>query len=118
VALPILAQFRPELILISAGFDAHMNDPLAGMRLTSPFFAHLTAAIVKVADEHCDGRVVAVTEGGYDLAALAESLRETIVALEDGSSRRGGAAVQAGAAPRGEAAVKAVLPHLTDHWKL
>ena len=94
-----------------------MNDPLAGMRLTSPFFAHLTASIVKVADECCDGRVVAVTEGGYDLAALAESLRAAIGALEDGPSR-GSRAAAADAAPRGEATLKAVLPHLTDHWKL
>jgi acetoin utilization deacetylase AcuC-like enzyme len=115
VALPILAQFRPELILISAGFDAHMNDPLAGMRLTGPFFGHLTAAIVKVADQCCDGRVVAVTEGGYDLAALAESLRATIRALEGEPTA---AAAPTGAAPRGEATVKAVVPHLTDHWKL
>jgi acetoin utilization deacetylase AcuC-like enzyme len=115
VALPVLAQFKPELILISAGFDAHMNDPLAGMRLTSPFFGHLTAAIVKVAEECCAGRVVAVTEGGYDLAALAESLRATIRALEGDVA---GDAVPGGPAQRGEATVKAVLPHLTDRWKL
>src|SRR5262245_13863437 len=78
IALPILKQFRPQLILISAGFDAHMNDPLAGMRLTGPYFGHLTSAIAAVADECCEGRVVAVTEGGYDLAALAESLRASI----------------------------------------
>ena len=86
-----------------------MNDPLAGMRLTSPFFAHLTAAIVKVADECCAGRVVAVTEGGYDLAALAESLRATIRALEGEPT---GAAAPGSGASRGEATLKAVLPHL------
>ncbi|HKH69972.1 MAG TPA: histone deacetylase, partial [Vicinamibacterales bacterium] len=115
IALPILKQFRPELILISAGFDAHMNDPLAGMRLTGPYFGHLTSAIATVADECCDGRVVAVTEGGYDLAALAESLRASIHALEGDTNR---VAAPVGAAPRGEATVKAVLPHLSDRWKL
>jgi acetoin utilization deacetylase AcuC-like enzyme len=115
VALPVLAQFRPQLILISAGFDAHMNDPLAGMRLTSPYFGHLTTAIAKIANECCDGRVVAVTEGGYDLAALTASLRATIQALEGHTT---GAAAPTGAAPRGEATVKAVLPRLTDRWKL
>jgi acetoin utilization deacetylase AcuC-like enzyme len=115
IALPILKQFRPELILISAGFDAHMNDPLAGMRLTGPYFGHLTSAIAAVADECCDGRVVAVTEGGYDLAALAESLRASIHALEGDTNR---VAAPVGAAPRGEATVKAVLPHLSDRWKL
>jgi acetoin utilization deacetylase AcuC-like enzyme len=115
IALPVLAQFRPDLILISAGFDAHMNDPLAGMRLTSSYFGHLTTAIVQIANEHCAGKLVAVTEGGYDLVALAESLRATIHALE--SDEKGDAA-PTGATPRGEATVKAVLPHLRDRWKL
>jgi acetoin utilization deacetylase AcuC-like enzyme len=92
-----------------------MNDPLAGMRLTGPYFGHLTSAIATVADECCDGRVVAVTEGGYDLAALAESLRASIHALEGDTNR---VAAPVGAAPRGEATVKAVLPHLSDRWKL
>ena len=115
VALPILKQFKPELILISAGFDAHMNDPLAGMRVTSPYFGHLTAAIAAVADECCKGRLVAVTEGGYDLAALAESLRASIHALEGDTK---GFAAPTGDAPRGDATIKAVLPHVSDHWKL
>jgi acetoin utilization deacetylase AcuC-like enzyme len=115
VALPILKQFKPELILISAGFDAHMNDPLAGMRVTSPYFGHLTAAIAAVADECCKGRLVAVTEGGYDLAALAESLRASIRALEGDTKEF---AAPAGDASRGDATVKAVLPHVSDHWKL
>jgi acetoin utilization deacetylase AcuC-like enzyme len=115
IALPILKQFRPELILISAGFDAHMNDPLAGMRVTSAYFGHLTAAIAAVADECCKGRLVAVTEGGYDLAALGESLRASIRAL-DGDTK--GLAAPSGATPRGDETVKAVLPHLVDRWKL
>ena len=87
------------------------------MRLTSPYFGHLTAAIVAVADECCDGRVVAVTEGGYDLAALADSLRASIRALEGDAAgvRRAGQAMRRRAAKR---RVKAVLPHLRDRWKL
>jgi acetoin utilization deacetylase AcuC-like enzyme len=115
IALPVLTQFRPELILISAGFDAHMNDPLAGMRLGSAYFAHLTAAIVTVAEKCCDGRVVAITEGGYDLAALAESLRFAIRALEGDTS---GVVAPKGDSSRGEVTVKAVLPHLRDRWTL
>jgi acetoin utilization deacetylase AcuC-like enzyme len=114
VALPVLSRFRPELILISAGFDAHMDDPLGGMRLTAPYFGRLTAAIVKVAEEYCQGRVVAVTEGGYDLAGLAESLGATIRALEGETSF----AVPTGATPRADATIDAVMPHLSDHWKL
>ena len=115
VALPILTKFRPELILISAGFDAHRDDPLAGMRLTGPYFGHLTSAIVTVADQCCDGRVVAITEGGYDLTGLAASLRASIRALEgEGASF----AAPTGESPRGEATIKAVTPYLADHWKL
>jgi acetoin utilization deacetylase AcuC-like enzyme len=118
VALPVLRRFEPELILISAGFDAHMNDPLAGMRLTSRYFGSLTSAIAAVAEECCEGRVVAVTEGGYDLVALADSLRETILALDGGLSRPDRVPAQADDAPRGDATVKAVLPHLSDRWTL
>ena len=71
----LLQQFRPELILLSAGFDAHMDDPLGGLRLTTPQFGRLTALVAAAADECCEGRCVAVTEGGYDLRALAASLR-------------------------------------------
>jgi acetoin utilization deacetylase AcuC-like enzyme len=115
LALPILKQFRPELILISAGFDAHMNDPIAGMRLSGPYFGHLTSAIAAVADECCHGRLVAITEGGYDLAALAESLRASIRALE---GEKAVYAAPPGGSPRGEATVKAVLPHVSDRWTL
>jgi acetoin utilization deacetylase AcuC-like enzyme len=118
VALPVLKQFRPELILISAGFDAHADDPLAGMRLTSGYFGHLTSAIAAVADECCSGRLVAVTEGGYDLTALADSLRATIRALDGDDSRRSRGAAEADPSPRGEDTVKAVLPNLSDRWKL
>jgi acetoin utilization deacetylase AcuC-like enzyme len=114
VAIPAVTRFRPELILISAGFDAHMDDPLAGMRLTGPFFGRLTAAIVKVAEECCQGRVVAITEGGYDLAALAESLRATIRALEGDTSF----APPTGPTPRADATIEAVMPHLSNRWQL
>ena len=114
IAFPTLRQFRPELVLVSAGFDAHMDDPLGGMRVTAPYFGRLTAALVKVADECCQGRVVAVTEGGYDLAGLAESLRMTIAAL-DGKTDF---AAPSGATPRADATIEAVTPHLSDRWKL
>ena len=118
VALPVLRQFKPELILISAGFDAYMDDPLAGMRLTAPCFGRLTSAIAAVADEHCQGRIVAVTEGGYDLKGLADSLRATISALEGTEGPAEAGPHEAGAAPRGEATIKAVTPHLSKFWNL
>jgi acetoin utilization deacetylase AcuC-like enzyme len=81
--VPILRQFEPDLLIISAGFDAHENDPLGGMRLTAGAFAAMTADLKVVADECCLGRIVAVTEGGYDLQALATSLDAVIQTLHD-----------------------------------
>jgi acetoin utilization deacetylase AcuC-like enzyme len=115
IALPVLRQFDPELILISAGFDAYRDDPLAGMRLTAPYFGRLTSALAAVADECCDGRIVAITEGGYDLKGLADSLRATIAAL-DGRAEK--VAPLDSSAPRGDATIKAVMPHLSKYWKL
>jgi acetoin utilization deacetylase AcuC-like enzyme len=70
--------FRPELLMISAGFDAHELDPLGQLRMTTEGFGRLTKMLVSLADEVCEGRVVLVTEGGYDLNALAACLNEVI----------------------------------------
>jgi acetoin utilization deacetylase AcuC-like enzyme len=115
VAFPVLRQFSPELILISAGFDAHADDPLGGMRLTAGAFVRLTSSIVAIADECCAGRVVAFTEGGYDLKALADCTRAVGFTL-------GGAAPDV-SAPEGDTAraaatCAAVVPGLRAHWKL
>lgn len=71
--VPALTRFAPEFLLISAGFDAHTNDPLAGLRFSTDDFAWATAELVAVAKTHCDGRLVSTLEGGYDLDALAAS---------------------------------------------
>ncbi|MBZ8118137.1 histone deacetylase family protein [Roseovarius sp. LXJ103] len=71
--LPAVDVFAPEMIFISAGFDAHRADPLAGLNLVEADFAWATQAICDLADRHCGGRVVSCLEGGYDLAALASS---------------------------------------------
>jgi acetoin utilization deacetylase AcuC-like enzyme len=78
VVLPLVGRFTPDLLLISAGFDAHERDPLGGMRLTTPAFAAMTMALQMAAEECCQGRVVAVTEGGYDFKALRESLEAVV----------------------------------------
>jgi acetoin utilization deacetylase AcuC-like enzyme len=82
--LPRLADFAPELIVISAGFDAHMNDPLANLNLAEDDFAWATRKIMDVADRSAGGRVVSVLEGGYDLEALADSAAAHVVALMRG----------------------------------
>jgi acetoin utilization deacetylase AcuC-like enzyme len=71
--LPELDRFAPGLLIISAGFDAHKADPLAQLRLETTDFAWITDELVRLAERHCDGRVVSVLEGGYDLDALAAS---------------------------------------------
>lgn len=82
VVLPVVRTFRPELLIVSAGFDAHERDPLAGMRLTTGAFGAMTAALRGVAEECCEGRLVLLTEGGYDLRALADSMRAVVGVLE------------------------------------
>jgi acetoin utilization deacetylase AcuC-like enzyme len=71
--IPALEAFAPEFLIISAGFDAHREDPLAQIRLETEDFAWMTDALLTVAQKHCDGRVVSMLEGGYDLEALAAS---------------------------------------------
>jgi acetoin utilization deacetylase AcuC-like enzyme len=76
--LPALDAFRPELLMISAGFDAHERDPLAGCRMSTDGFRALTRLLLDAADRLCDGRAVIVTEGGYDLTAISECLQAVI----------------------------------------
>lgn len=71
--LPRLDEFRPDLVIISAGFDAHMRDPLANLQLVESDFAWVTQKLMDTADKHAKGRVVSVLEGGYDLQGLALS---------------------------------------------
>jgi acetoin utilization deacetylase AcuC-like enzyme len=81
VVLPVLRQFKPDLVLVSAGFDAHERDPLANMRLTTAAFAAMTMELRAAAAECCDERMMLITEGGYDLRALAASLDAVVTAL-------------------------------------
>jgi len=72
--LPALEAFKPGLILVSAGFDAHARDPLASIRLEEEDYAWITRKIVDIAGEYCDGKLVSSLEGGYDLEALSSSV--------------------------------------------
>ena len=76
-----LRAFKPELIIISAGFDAHQDDPLANLNWSTGDFAWVTAELCKIADELCAGRIVSTLEGGYDLNALAEATRAHVEEL-------------------------------------
>lgn len=79
--LPALHQFKPEVIYISAGFDAHADDPLADMRLQDEDYTWMTHAIKKVAEQHAQGRIISALEGGYKLTALANAACSHIEAL-------------------------------------
>lgn len=79
--LPRLASFAPELVLISAGFDAHRADPLAGMALEASDFGWATARLAEQADRSAKGRLLSCLEGGYDLEALADSVQAHLEAL-------------------------------------
>ena len=81
VILPALTAFNPELILVSAGFDAHASDPLASLQLREPDYAWITRRLCEVADNACEGRVIATLEGGYDLEALAASVGAHVAEL-------------------------------------
>ena len=81
VILPAVERFKPDFILISAGFDAHRDDPLAGLQFHTEDYAWATEAIAELADKVCDGRLVSTLEGGYDLEALAASAAAHVGAL-------------------------------------
>jgi acetoin utilization deacetylase AcuC-like enzyme len=81
VVVPVLRQFRPEFVLLSAGFDTDYRDPLGGMSVTPAGFAAMASACVTLANEVAGGRIAAVLEGGYDLDAIVEGVDATLAAM-------------------------------------
>ncbi len=82
--LPKLKAFEPDLVIVSAGFDAHHRDPLAGLNFTEADFGEATAALMDVTERHCGGRLVSLLEGGYDLEGLALSTAAHVKRLMTG----------------------------------
>jgi acetoin utilization deacetylase AcuC-like enzyme len=80
--LPVLRAYRPQLVLVSAGYDAHHQDPLGMQRVTEEGFAAMTGRVTRLAEECCDGRIVVLLEGGYDPDALARSVAATLRVLD------------------------------------
>lgn len=72
--LPAIDRFKPELILVSAGFDAHKDDPLGALKLVEEDYAWITRELLNLAKRHCGGKLVSALEGGYNLTALGESV--------------------------------------------
>jgi acetoin utilization deacetylase AcuC-like enzyme len=84
VILPRIEAFSPDLIIISAGFDAHRRDPLGNINLVEADYAWATHRLMEIARRRCDDRIVAVLEGGYDLQGLARSVAAHVTALMEG----------------------------------
>ncbi len=80
---PIALEFKPEIVLVSAGFDIYYGDPLGGMRVTPEGFSVLTRALMEIANECCGGKVVITLEGGYDLEGLRDSVKMVLKALRE-----------------------------------
>lgn len=85
--VPEIDRFRPDLIMISAGFDAHRDDPIANLELSEASYVHMTSRICELAEKHCEGRIVSVLEGGYNGASLASSVTAHLKALQGRSGK-------------------------------
>jgi acetoin utilization deacetylase AcuC-like enzyme len=104
LVVPVLREYSPELIIVSAGFDAHRNDPLSGMLLSGSGFGAMTTVLLGVANDFASGRIVHLLEGGYDLAGIREGVMAVLGALTesaagfedqpDQASSRAGAAIE------------------------
>lgn len=108
---PVMDQYEPELVLVSAGFDSHRQDPLGGMDVTSEGFGALCRRAMAIADKHADGRIALVLEGGYDLDGLAESVESCVAALH-------GAPFDIDDAPSeaGQRAIDTARQHAARQW--
>ena len=72
--VPEIDRFRPDLIMISAGFDGHHGDGIAGLHLTEASYAHMTRRLCELAEKHCGGKIISVLEGGYEGPVFAASV--------------------------------------------
>ncbi len=117
VLRPIAIEFKPEIILVSAGFDIYKEDPLGGMRVTPSGFAAMARSIMQIAEECCGGNVVITLEGGYDIQGQCDSVKAVLKEMS-GLSHADVANVVAQADPRAmEAATKKVIEIQSRYWK-
>ena len=114
LAVPVLEQFKPDLILVSAGYDTHAKDPLAGMKMTADGFGAIASALTAAARRLCQGRLIFLLEGGYDPKGLTEG----VVATIDGAlGRRDFTKLVSRRSREFEAYRTIAVTHLRDHWK-
>ena len=117
IVAPLARLFDPELVVISAGFDAHEEDPIGGMRMSAAGFAGLTGGLCAVADACAAGRVVLVTEGGYHLRALAASLAASLSAMAGRPEAEQAPGGGGGATGRGLAALEQARGAQSAFWR-
>ncbi len=118
VLRPIALEYKPELILVSAGFDVAQGDPLGDMDVSTAGFARMTEQLCDISAACCQGRLVFVLEGGYDLHALPAGVSAVLTTLATGTS--GGKPTESGgrgASPQTNAVIEAVRARLRPHWK-
>ena len=113
IILPVAKAYRPQLMLVSAGFDAYMEDPLAGMRVTPAGFASMARQLKILADTVCEGRMVLVLEGGYHL----EGLQESVLQVLDQICGHPGPVPSSGRSDLFEAVLANARTHFGDHWE-
>jgi len=114
---PIAIEFNPDIILVSAGFDIHKDDPLGGMRVTPAGFASMTRSIMAMGEECCKGNVVLTLEGGYDIQGQCDSVKAVLKELSE-QSRADIAKVVKQADPRAlDVATKKVIEIQSRYWK-
>ena len=122
IVLPVLEQFRPQLTIVSAGYDAHERDPLASMRMTAAGYAHVLRGIAMTAARH--GALACVTEGGYELHALASCLEASFAAIDEGFGLEAidlppdQTPMTKAPTGRGERAIQAVRPAQKPFWRI
>jgi acetoin utilization deacetylase AcuC-like enzyme len=116
-ALPIIREFQPDLLLVSAGFDAHERDPLGGMRVTTAGYRAMTSELRALAEESCAGRIALITEGGYDLQALGECIDAAIAVLASDDPPATAWPATSHVTLRGSRAVAAARAALGRYWR-
>lgn len=112
VLRPIALEYRPELVLVSAGFDPYYKDPLGGIQVTGDGFGMLATVVREIAEETCDGKVLLTLEGGYHPEGLREGVRSVLRALS--GPRLPAAAVDA---PKAERVIQTIVARHRKYWK-
>ena len=119
IVVPILHEFEPEIVIVSAGFDAHARDPLASMQVSTAGFGFLAACLRQVADEVCEGRLLLSLEGGYDLEGLSSSVREVLGVLTRDAAEVAAAAplIARVGSPESDELVRLFRKRHSERWK-